>query len=276
MALLIVGCASAPEGRVKTAAVQNQLTAEEVGQGWILLFDGTSLAAWENPAREMPPGTAWVIDDGCIKGVDNPRLREDLVSREDYGDFELVFEWRISPGGNSGVKYLVQDRAVLVDGLLNPDAERFEDRVEYELAHRKGNRNSLGPEDRIEEYTIAYEYQIIDSEGHPDGEAVSDATTGAIYGVAAPSTTVMQPVEKFNQSRILLQGTRVQHWLNGTRVLDVDLDSEKTRRKLEDRWGRDSTIYRLLVELPRRPAPIALQHHNDEVWFRNLKIRRLD
>lgn len=272
--LLTVGCGSAPEGRVKK--VQNQLTAEETADGWILLFDGTSLEAWEDPAQERPPGTAWVIEDGCIKGVDNPRLREDLVSREDYGDFELVFEWRISPGGNSGVKYLVQDRAVLVDGLVNPDAERFEDKVEYELEHRKGNRNSLGPDDRIEEYTIAYEYQIIDNEGHPDAQPGSDRTTGAIYGIAAPSAAVVRPVGEFNHSRIRLQGARVQHWLNGTRVLDVDLDSNETRKKLEARWGRHSTVYRLLVELPRRRAPIALQHHNDEVWFRNLKIRRLD
>lgn len=254
----------------------NRLTPQEEAQGWKLLFDGRTLAGWEDPATENPPGDAWVVEDGCIKGVDHPRLREDLLTVERFGDFELVFDWKISPGGNSGVKYRIQDRAVLVEGRTNPLSSRFEDKVDYELAHRLGNRSRLGPQDRIEEYLIGFEYQLIDNRGHADARVNADRTAGAVYGLVAPDADATLPVGQFNRSRILLRGNRVTHWLNGRQVLEVDLDSEAVRERLELRWSRSSPVYRYLVEMPRRETPIALQHHNDEVWFRNLKIRRLE
>lgn len=254
----------------------NTLAPEEAADGWILLFDGETFDGWEDPAREVPPGDAWVVEDGCIKAVDRPRLREDLLTRETFRDFEFAFEWKISPGGNSGVKYLVQDRAVLVAGRTDPNAKKFEDRVHYELEHRLGDRSTLSPEDRIEEYLIAYEFQIIDNQGHPDARADQNRTASAIYGLAAPQNPVVRPVGEFNQSRIVLRGNRVQHWLNGDLAVDVDLTSEEVQAGLEKRWTQESPVYQLLTEMPRRESPIALQHHNDEVWFRNLKIRRLE
>lgn len=254
----------------------NRLTPQEVADGWILLFDGETLDGWEDPARENPPGHAWVVEDGCIKAVDRPRLREDLLTLDSFGDFEFAFEWRISPGGNSGAKYRVQDRAVLVRGKTNPDATRFEDRVDYELKNRVADRSKLGPEDHIEEYLVAYEYQIIDNQGHADAAASPDRTAAAIYGLVAPVEQVVRPVGEFNQSRIILRGNQVQHWLNGTLVVDEDLGSEEIRAGLEKRWTRESPVYQLLTEMPKKETPVALQHHNDEVWFRNLKIRRLD
>ena len=254
----------------------NRLSAQELSDGWILLFDGKTLTGWEDPAKETPPGDAWTVEDNCIKAVAHPKLREDLLTLESFGDFELVFDWRIGPEGNSGVKYLIQDRVALVSGRLDPSAERFEDTVEYELAHRLGDRATLGPEDHMEEYPIAFEYQLIDNEGHPDAAEGADRTSGAIYGLVAPSEQAARPVGDFNHSRIVLRGTHVQHWLNGTKVVDVDLNSEEIREGIARRWPLDSAVYRLLAEMPHRKTPIALQHHGDEVWFRNLKIRRLD
>lgn len=254
----------------------NQLTSEEAAEGWTLLFDGETLDGWEDPNKESPPGDAWVVEDGCIKAVDDPRVREDLLTLELFRDFELAFEWKISPGGNSGVKYLIQDRVALVDGRTDPDAVSFEDRVHYELEHRRGNRDTLGPDDRIEEYLIAYEYQIIDNQRHPDAGASQNRTAASIYGLAAPQNPVLRPAGEFNESRIILQGDRVQHWLNGSLVVDVALTAEEIRAGLERRWTQESPVYQLLTEMPRRESPVALQHHNDEVWFRNLKIRRLD
>jgi hypothetical protein len=270
LGLLAYGCSPAgPDPN-------NRLTPEEAARGWKLLFDGRTLAGWEDPAAETPPGDAWIVEDGCIKAVDHPRLREDLLTLERFGDFELVFDWKTSPGGNSGVKYRIQDRAVLVEGRTNPHSSRFEDKVDYELAHRLGDRSRLGPQDRIEEYLIGFEYQLIDNRGHADALVNADRTAGAVYGLAAPDSDATLPVGQFNRSRILLRGNRVTHWLNGRRVLEVGLDSEAIRSRLELRWSRSSPVYRCLAEMPQRETPIALQHHNDEVWFRNLKIRRLE
>jgi len=245
-------------------------------EGWISLFDGITLEGWEDPAKEDPPGNAWKVVDGCIKATPLPRLREDLYSLETFTDFELTFEWKIAPGGNSGVKYLIQDRAVLVEGRTYPGALRFEDRLNFELLHRTADRSRLGPEDRIEEYSVGFEYQLIDNERHRDALRGPDRTAGAVYSLVAPTRQVARPAGEFNQARIRLRDTHVEHWLNGVKVVDVDLASATVRKRLEQRWGPNSPVYRLLTELPRRRTPIALQHHNDEVWFRNLWIRRLD
>ncbi len=267
-----VNCSPAPE----PLAAPNTITPAELAAGWTLLFDGRTLDGWEDPAKETPPGNSWTVEDGCIKAVSNPRLREDLFTNDTFGNFELSFEWKIAPRGNSGVKYRVQDRAVLVRGLTDPQAKRFEDTVDYELANRAGDRSRLGPDDSMEEYDIAYEYQIIDNEGHPDALRGPSRTTGALYGMVAPAEQTARPLGEFNQSRIVLKGNHVEHWLNGVKVVDTSLDAEPIRTGLAERWGTDSPVYRLMAEMPHKEGPIALQNHNDEAWFRSIKIRRLD
>src|SRR5437879_13815294 len=99
MALLMcIGASGAP----------NTLNPEEKSAGWILLFDGKSMKGWEDPRLKTPPGDSWTIEDGCLKATSKPRIREDLFSSQTFRDFELVFDWRISPAGNSGVKYRIQ------------------------------------------------------------------------------------------------------------------------------------------------------------------------
>jgi len=209
---LAIGCGSATEP---------QPVAEETPAEWIDLFDGETLNGWEDPAAETPPGDSWVVEDGWIKAVNDPTLREDLFTKENFGDFELVFEWKISKNGNSGVKYRVQDRAVLVRGKTNPDAKRFEDTVDYELVNRVNDRNKLEPSDKMEEYVVAYEYQLIDNAGHPDALKGAERSTGAIYSMVAPNSQESKPVGEVNESRIVLRGNHVEHWLNGVKVVDT-------------------------------------------------------
>ena len=84
-------------------AADNQLTPQEKAAGWKLLFDGKSFANWVDNAKKSPPGTSFSIEDGCLKSTSHPPIEEDLFSADTYGDFELEWDWKISPRGNSGV-----------------------------------------------------------------------------------------------------------------------------------------------------------------------------
>jgi hypothetical protein len=254
----------------------NTLTAREKSEGWILLFDGKTFQGWDDPTRKPPPSDAWTIEDGAIKAVRQPRVREDILTTRRFRDFELAFDWRVAEGANSGVKYRVQDVVVLVRGRTKPGATRFEETVDYEYEHRLGDRSRLGPDDRVEAYTIGFEYQVIDDARHPDARRGARQQAGALYSMMGPAQSAARPAGEWNQARIVLRGKHAQHWLNGVKVVDVMLDAPEVVENLARRWGRSSPVYRLLTAGQRPDCPIALQNHNDETWFRNLKIRPLD
>jgi hypothetical protein len=249
----------------KTAATgHNQLTPQEKSAGWQLLFDGRSFAGWEDPLRKSPPGDAWTIEDGCLKPTPHPRIIEDLFTEEKFGDFELQFEWKVAAKSNSGVKYRIQDRVMLIDGKF----KKFEDSVHASIAHRRQDRPAKG-----QEYVIGFEYQVIDNSGHADARRGPKYQAGALYDMTAASKDMSRPIGEFNQARLMVKGTRTEHWLNGEKVVDTDL--LEGARSSEHRWGAQSEVYRLLATQPRRETPISLQNHNDPAWFRNIKIRRL-
>src|ERR1700716_2316909 len=91
----------------------NTLTKAEKAEGWQLIFDGKSMKGWIDPAKKTPPGNGWTIEDGCLKSLPHPRITEDLVSERKFHDFELVWDWKIAPKGNSGLKYRIQDFVLL-------------------------------------------------------------------------------------------------------------------------------------------------------------------
>jgi hypothetical protein len=249
--------------------------AAALGQsgGWQSLFDGKTLAGWIDPATRKPPGDAWSVEDGCIKTKRRPHITEDLVSAERYGDFELEWEWRISAGGNSGVKYRIQDFVAL--GKLNNQsgARKFEDQIDYVLLHGLNDRKYLA--EGGQHYVVGFEYQLIDNARHPDAKRTPKATAAALYDLIAPARDVTRPVGEFNQARLVVQSNHVEHWLNGEKVIDAMLDTPEIREGIAHRWGAQSPVYKLLAGLARRECPISLQNHDDEAWFRNLRIRRL-
>ena len=242
----------------------NTLTSEEKAAGWQLLFDGRSFEGWEDPAKKSPPGDSWLIEEGCLKPRPKPRLMEDLFTKETFRDFELVFDWRVAPGSNTGVKYRIQDRIMLADGKF----DKFEDSVEYSLRHPRQDRPAKG-----QEYVVGFEYQVIDNGGHKDAIRGSKYQAGSLYDLVGPAQDVTRPVGEFNQSRLLVQGDHVEHWLNGVKVVDTDL--RKAAKGAAARWGAESEVYRMLNAQPKKDCPISLQNHNDPAWFRNIKIRRL-
>ncbi len=255
------------------AQSHNQLTPAEKNAGWILLFDGSTFNGWQDPHTMKPAGDAWSIDKGTLKANHSPRIREDLLTTQTFGDFDLIFDWRISAKGNSGVKYRVEDTVYLVKGKTH--GTPFEKTVDYEYAHRLGVRSKLGPEDHVEAYPIAFEYQVIDNAGHPDALRGGKQTSGALYSMIAPSQQTSNPAGEWNHSRIVLKGNHVEHWLNDVKVVDTDLNVPEIEQGLASRWGKESPVYKLLMNQPKKSTPVALQNHNDEAWFRDIKIRPL-
>ncbi len=247
-------------------AQENLLMPAEKSAGWKLLFNGKDMGAWDDPRRKTPTGDAWTIEDGCLKARAKARITEDLFTQDSFGDFELVFDWRISPGGNSGLKYRIQDHVFLHAGWIG----RFEDLVNLSLRDRRSGRPAEG-----QDYVIGFEYQILDNARNSDARAGGSHTAGALYDMVPPERDASRPVGEFNHSRIVLRGTHVEHWLNGVKVVDADLGAKDVKEHIAKRWTANSPVYALLGGQPKRDCPISLQNHGNDAWFRNIKIRAI-
>lgn len=217
------------------AAAPNTLTEAEQAEGWRLLFDGRTLDAWQGLAKpEIAPG--WKVTDGAI--VITPKSKAgDIITRERFRDFEFRFEFRLTPGANSGVKYFVDP------------------------TRAQGGHG------------IGCEYQILDDERHPDAKVRADGsrTLAALYDLLpAAADKPVRPVGEWNEGRIVVRGARVEHWLNGTRVLAYDRGSDDFRAAVaKSKFAKIPAF----GEWPE--GHLLLQDHNDEVAYRNLKIREL-
>lgn len=165
------------------SAQMPSLTADEKAAGWKLLFDGTSLAGWRSYKSETPP-TGWRAVDGVLV---RDGAGGDLMTAEQYDNFELRFEWKVTQNGNSGII--------------------------YRIATTEQYPWQTGPE-----------YQILHNQGHKDGK---DPITSAAsnYAVNPPSKDVTKPVGEWNEGRLVARGTHVEHWLNGVKVVEYEIGS---------------------------------------------------
>jgi len=235
---------------------QNELTPDEVRAGWVLLFDGKTTSGWRSPSCDQFPDGYWRIEDGFLRGaVVGPR-GIDLQSSEKFRNFELQFEWKIERGGNSGLKYLVGSSQKLV----------FEGNG---LPQREGTTQPR-PDAIFREGTSGMEYQIVDEAGHPDGKSPL-TLSGALYQFAGLERSHARPAGQLNQSKIVVNGSRIEHYLNGTRVVAVDTASEEFRSAASKAPGRT----RRALDYLSQEGPIAIQSHTGAVWVRNIKLRRL-
>ncbi|MBI3418092.1 MAG: DUF1080 domain-containing protein [Verrucomicrobia bacterium] len=196
---------------------------------WQVLFDGKSTDKFRGFKKDSFPDS-WKIEQGTLKTV--PGNGTDIITKEQFDNFELQLEWKISPGGNSGVIYRV--------------SEAF-----------------------AEPWHTGPEMQVLDDDKHADGKNPL-TTASSLYALMAATNKKLKPVGEWNQARLMVNGNHVEHWLNGAKVVEYELGSEKLNALIAKSKFADKPRF-----AKEAKGHIGLQHHHDEVWYRNIKIRRL-
>lgn len=226
LCLGLVACNRAPQPEANTA--RTMLTAEEQAAGWRLLFDGGTPAEWRGYRRDaMPQG--WQVVEGALTRVDSAG---DIVTRDQYSDFELELEWKVEKGGNSGIFYRVSE--------------------DFEYPWQSGP-----------------EMQVLDDARHPDGKSPL-TSAGALYGLYPAQRGVVHPAGEWNAVRIVVQGNRVEHWLNGIKLVAAEIGSPDWKARLAR-----SKFAKMPGYGRNRSGHIGLQDHGDRVAYRAIKIRVL-
>ena len=221
LAFVLAGCQ--PSQQTDDTSTQDAETEPAPATEWRSLFDGTSLARWRT--FKNSENTGWDVVDSAIhcKGPG-----PDLITEEQFRNFEISLEWKIAEGGNSGIIYRSTE--------------------EFDASYLSGP-----------------EYQLLDDANYPDANK-----TGSNYDMHDPVNALTKPAGEWNSSRIVVNGNHVEHWLNGLKVVEYELQSDDwTERKTNSKW-KDAAGYGMASR-----GHIALQDHDHEIWFRNIWIREL-
>ncbi|MFQ5983074.1 MAG: DUF1080 domain-containing protein, partial [Woeseiaceae bacterium] len=238
-----------PEDVVEVHYLPNALTDWEQAHGWRLLWDGKTTNGWRGAKLDGFPQKGWMIEDGQLiveaSGGGEARHGGDIITTEEYTDFEVQVDFNISEGANSGIKYFV-----------DPDLLR-------------GEGSAIG-----------LEFQILDDERHPDAKmgVAGNRTMGSLYDLIAAANLSeigrpekrVNPPGSWNRARIVVKGNLVEHWLNDFKVVEYE---------------RGTQMFRALVAYSKyakwrnfgewESGPVLLQDHGDRVAFHSIKIRDL-
>jgi len=228
-------------GQVVTA--DNELTAAEKAQGWQLLFDGETLEGWHIAGKSGVPDSGWVVTEGqIVKYAQQPGSRHagDIVTDALFKNFIVKVDFKISEAGNSGLKYFVDPAMESIPGGAS----------------------------------IGCEFQMLDDERHPDAKAgvKGNRTLSSLYDlIPAQKEDAPFDLYDFNTAMVYVCGNHVEHWLNGVKVVEYE---------------RGTQMWNALVAYSKyRHYPnfgnaeyghLLLQDHNDEIRFKNIKIKVLD
>lgn len=207
--LVIMGGCTASSGSTKNKGGRQQMISKaEIKQGWISLFDGQSLKGWRTYQNKQTD--SWSVVEGtihCKAGSMAPgqTSRADLMTIEQFENFELSIEWKIAPKGNSGIIYLLSEK-------------------------------------HPQPYLTGPEYQLIDDTGYP-AKLEDWQKTGANYAMNPPRSLAAKPVGEWNTTRIIVNKGKVEHWLNEVKVVEYELWSEKWKaEKAIGKW-KDAPDY---------------------------------
>jgi Domain of Unknown Function (DUF1080) len=210
----------------------NVLTPEEKSAGWQLLFDGKTTDGWVAIGKSAFPEKGWSVVDGVLIHA-HAAGGGDIVTTKDYDSFELTWDWKIEEAGNSGVKY----------NLPNPAKN------------------------------IGFEYQLLDDDKNEDGKKGGRLhQTASLYDlIEPPEDKKVKPVGEWNSSRLVVNGTHVEQWLNGEKTVEFEIGSPDLLERVAKSKYKKVEGFGLKTK-----SPILLQDHGSEISFRSIKIRVID
>jgi hypothetical protein len=230
---------SASAGNASMEANINTLTEQEKVDGWQLIFDGQSTKGWKGYTESAFPEKGWEIKDGTLtvlqSGPNSP-AGGDIITEKQYENFDLKFDFKLTPGANSGVLYFVKE-------------------VPNEAS-----------------WHSAPEYQVIDNKAWEDKGELDMKThrTGDNYDLHAAPADYMKPVGEWNEGRIVVNNGKVEHWLNGQKAIEYDLNSQKWKDEVKKSKFASYKEYGA-----NKKGHIGIQDHGATVYYRNIKIKEL-
>ncbi len=244
-ALALTACKNDQKNEEETApAEQQEMTqVNNEDQEWTPLFNGENLEGWKAYGADNDSiSDQWQVEDGAI--VFNPSEgersgSENIITKEQFTNFELSLDWKISEGGNSGIMWAVQD-----------DPEKFS-----------------------EPYMTGPEIQVLDNERHPDAKNGPDRTAGALYDLVPPSKDVANPAGEWNHEviRIDHEANQGSVTLNGTKIVEFPVHGQQWDELVANSKFKDWNDFGKI-----RSGHIALQDHGHKVSYKDIKIKTLD
>lgn len=241
LALSVLTCLSQFAGAQDKNSLLNSLSEKERKEGWELLFDGKSTKGWHKYGG-TPIGSAWKVAEGSL--YLDPSVKDDwqikgggdIVSDKQYKNFHLKLEWKIAQNGNSGIMFYIH-----------------EDSLNYRWP-----------------WMTAPEMQVLDNEGHADGK-IKKHRAGDLYDLISCNQETVRPFGVWNSVEIKSLDGKLDMWLNGVNVVSVQLWGEDWKKLIAGSKFATMKGFGMYQE-----GHIGLQDHGDQVWFRNIKIRKLD
>jgi len=222
----------------------NTLSESEKADGWTLLFDGRTSKGWRSAKGPDFPKEGWSVEKGMLhtaKGDGKESANAgDIITTGRYSEFEVSVDFRLTTGANSGLKYFVQPN-------LN-----------------QGAGSAFG-----------LEFQMLDDAVHPDAKLGREGnrTVSSLYDLITAKGKRANRIGEWNNAYVIAQGTKVEHWLNGRKVVAYDRATPEFRALVAKSKYADPKYGKNFGEW--KDGHILLQEHGDEVWFRNVKLRDL-
>jgi hypothetical protein len=238
-AIIFNGCNSS---KVSTAmsTETNRISTKQKNDGWKLLFDGNSTKGWHTYGYTTV-GNAWNVQDGALHlNVSDKKNwpaneTKDIVTDEEYDNFHFKTDWKISTNGNSGIIFYVH-----------------EDKSTYR------NTYQTGPE-----------MQVLDNNGHPDAKIIKHRA-GDLYDLISGSPETVKPAGEWNTAEIISKNGKLDFYLNGTNIISTTIWDDEWRQMIANSKFKSMPGFGTF-----KKGRIALQEHSDEVWYRNIMIKKL-
>ena len=223
-----------------TAPAVNILTEQEKAEGWTLLFDGQSTTGWRGYNKQAFPEKGWEIKEGMLavlKSSGESEAGGDIITEKQYENFDLQFEFKITPEANSGILYRVKE-------VPNTPS-----------------------------WNSAPEFQVIDNQGWATKDPKFDMATHRTadnYDLHAAPADYSKPMGEWNQGRVLVNKGKVEHWLNGQKSITYDFNSKEYKDLV-----KKSKFAQMKEYGANAKGHIGIQDHGTTVYYRNIKIKEL-